>query len=119
MDVTFLAHNRRKRKVTKQDREKIEKRIREVPETSIKQVQHWFLTETGEAVCRETMRKYMKMSAKPIKRARALTSVWCDWMPQCSRTHRTIESGAVTVCPNQKPSTRTRASRSHVGKIRA
>ena len=28
----------------------IEKRVREVPETSIKQVQHWFLTETGETV---------------------------------------------------------------------
>ena len=68
MDATFLAHSGRKRKIAKQDREHIEKRVREVPETSIKQVQHWFLTETGETVCRETMRKFMKMLANPSKR---------------------------------------------------
>ena len=63
MDVTFLAHSGRKRKS--------EKRVREVPETNIKKVQHRFLTETGMAVSRETMRKYMKMSAKPFKKTRA------------------------------------------------
>ena len=41
-----------------QTRQQIENRVREVPETSIKQIQHWFLTETskGKTVCRETMR---------------------------------------------------------------
>ena len=34
MGVTFSVHSGRKRKNTKQDRKKIEKRVREVPETS-------------------------------------------------------------------------------------
>ena len=42
-----------------------------MPETSIKRAQHWFVTETGKTVCRETMRKCMKMSAKPFKKTRA------------------------------------------------
>ena len=50
MDVIFLAHSGRKRKIAKQDKENIEKRVREVAETSIQQVQHWFLVETDNTV---------------------------------------------------------------------
>ena len=68
VDVTVLAQCGRKRKITKQDKNKIEKRVREVPDTSTKRVQHWFLTETSKTGCRETMRKYMKIPGKPFKK---------------------------------------------------
>ena len=66
--MTFLAHGGRKRKNAKQDEDKVETRVREVLETSVKEVQHWFVAET---VRRDTMRKYMRMSAKPFKNTRA------------------------------------------------
>ena len=75
-----MAYRGRKRKNTKRGQGKIEKRIKEVPETSIKQVQHGFVAETSKTVCRETMRKFMKMSAKPFKKTRAhfLSDLnWC------------------------------------------
>ena len=43
MNATFLAHCGRKRQMSKQDKETLEKGVTEVPETSVKQVQHWFL----------------------------------------------------------------------------
>ena len=71
LDANIKMHCGRKRKITKEDRKKIEQRIREVPETSIKQIQHWFVTETGKKVCRATMRTYVRMAAKPFKRTKA------------------------------------------------
>ena len=54
--------------MSKEDEEKIEKKwVREVRETSIRQVQNVLQTETGKAVCREAMQKYLKVPTKPFK----------------------------------------------------
>ena len=84
-----FAHTLRAQNDHKRGLGKIEKRTREVPETSIKQVQQWFVAETGKNVCRKTTRKCMKMSAKPFIKTRAhfLSDVhrvrrlsWCSGM---------------------------------------
>ena len=87
MDVTFLAHSGRKRNITQSKKGK-----------------H---LETGQRSARDEHQASTTLVLD-------LTSVWSDWMPQRTRTRRTIESGAVAVCPNQMPSTKTKASRSHV-----
>ena len=48
LDANIKMHCGPKRKITKEDKKNIEQRIQEVPETSVKQIQHWFVTEIRE-----------------------------------------------------------------------
>ena len=86
-DVTVLGTQRAPTKDYKA-RQGEDRETGEVPETGIKQVQHCSWPRQVRRVCRETLRKYTKMSAKPFKKTRAhflsdahsVKRLWCSDM---------------------------------------